>query len=109
MKVTATLLSVALAIMVADAASVAPHSGTAVPLSLNPNHKRNFRKTMAKLAARYPQLGLQVPAEQIISGAEDKIGSGKVPLTDVGPDSEVNAVSVSLFIQRKLINFRDEK
>lgn len=96
MKVTATLLSVALAVMVADAASVAPHSGTAIPLTLNPNHKRDFRKTMAKLAARYPQLGLQVPAENTVSGAQDKVGTGKVPLTDVGPDSEVNAVSFSL-------------
>lgn len=106
MKVTATLLSVALAVMVADAATIhAPHSGTAVPLSLNPNHKRDFRKAMAKLAGRYPQLGLQVPAEKIITGAQDKAGSGKVPLTDVGPDSEVNALSpLPYSFNVKLIN-----
>ncbi|KAG0337830.1 hypothetical protein BG000_004884, partial [Podila horticola] len=72
MKITATLLSLAVAVMVTDAATVAPHSGTAVPLSFNPNHKRNFRKTMAKLANRYPQLGLQIPPEQVIVGAQDK-------------------------------------
>ncbi|KAF9024158.1 Type I transmembrane sorting receptor [Haplosporangium bisporale] len=106
MKVTATLLSVALAVMVADAASVAPHSGTAVPLSLNPNHKRDFRKTMAKLAARYPQLGLQVPAEKVISGAQDKVGTGKVPLTDVGPDSEYyGSVSVGTPAQVMRLDF----
>ncbi|KAG0086705.1 Type I transmembrane sorting receptor [Podila epicladia] len=106
MKVTATLLSLAMAVMVADAVSIAPHSGTVIPLSFNPNHQRNFRKTMAKLAARYPQLGLHIPPEQVIVGAQDKAGTGKVPLTDVGPDSEYyGSVSVGTPAQVMRLDF----
>ncbi|KAF9120325.1 hypothetical protein BGW39_011494 [Mortierella sp. 14UC] len=90
MKFTATLLSLAVAVVAVDA----QHPGTAIPLTFNPHHKRNFQASIAKLAHRYPQLDLEShhtfrPPGPTNAGARDKgTGTGRVPLVDVGPDSE---------------------
>ncbi|KAF9311535.1 hypothetical protein BGZ91_006788 [Linnemannia elongata] len=94
MKITATLISLAAAASLLIVEAQHP-AGTAIPLSLNPNHKRNFRAAIAKLAHRYPQLDLEShhtfhpPGAPVDNGARDKgTGTGQVPLIDVGNDSE---------------------
>ncbi|KAG0335263.1 hypothetical protein BG005_004616, partial [Podila minutissima] len=60
---------------------------------------------MAKLAVRYPQLGLHIPPEHVF-GAQDKAGADKVPVTDVGPDIEYyGSVRVGTPAQVMLLNF----
>ncbi|KAF9193934.1 hypothetical protein BGZ49_003229, partial [Haplosporangium sp. Z 27] len=88
MKFTTAILSVAVAALAfTEAAPAAGHAGHEIPLVRNEKHIKNFRSAMAKLAHRYPQLGLAVPtAGPIHDDAAAKTGA--VPLTDVGPDSE---------------------
>ncbi|KFH63283.1 hypothetical protein MVEG_10693 [Podila verticillata NRRL 6337] len=81
MKITA-LVSLAVAVLAFTEASPIdrrPHpsaAGHSVPLTRNKNYKPNAKAQIAKLNARYPGL-------KILAGS-----SGKVPLTDVAPDTE---------------------
>ncbi|KAF9358523.1 Type I transmembrane sorting receptor [Mortierella sp. AD094] len=104
MKFTATILSLAIATLAfTEAAPTGPaHSGHEIPLVRKENHNKNFRSAMAKLANRYPQLGLKVP-EPIHS---DAVGTGSVPLVDVGSDSEYyGTVSVGTPAQTVRLDF----
>ncbi|KAG0004779.1 Type I transmembrane sorting receptor [Entomortierella chlamydospora] len=104
MKFTATILSLAIAALAfTEAAPTGPaHSGHEIPLVRKENHKKNFRSAMSKLANRYPELNLSVP-RPIHS---DAVGVGKVPLTDVGTDSEYyGSVSVGTPAQTVRLDF----
>ncbi|KAF9083758.1 hypothetical protein BGX23_011158 [Mortierella sp. AD031] len=107
-----TFISLAVAVVAVTEAQLTPHQGTAIPLSLNPNHKKNFRAAITKLAHRYPQLNLEShhpfhPLPINNGAARDKgKGTGKVPLTDVGPDSEYfGTVEVGTPGQKFRLNF----
>ncbi|KAF8935301.1 aspartic proteinase IV [Dissophora ornata] len=101
MKFTATILSLAVATLALVEAAPSP-AGHAVPLVRNENHKKNFRAQIAKLSHRYPELKLN--RNSIINAAAG--GSGKVSLTDVGPDSEYyGQVMVGSPPQKILLDF----
>ncbi|KAF9433086.1 hypothetical protein BGZ76_009904 [Entomortierella beljakovae] len=106
MKFTATILSLAVAALAfTEAAPTSPTAdGHAIPMVRNEKHVRDFRASMAKLAHRYPELGLVVPPGLQIH--TDAGGIGKVPLVDVGPDSEYyGSISVGTPAQNILVDF----
>ncbi|KAF9103854.1 Type I transmembrane sorting receptor [Mortierella sp. AM989] len=78
MKFTALISLAAAVLAVVEAGPSAPTN--AVPLVLNPNHKRDFHAAMARINKRYPQLKL--------GNRQKAAGTGTVPLIDVGRDSE---------------------
>ncbi|KAG0348269.1 Type I transmembrane sorting receptor [Podila minutissima] len=91
MKITA-LVSLAVAVLAFTEASPIDrrprpdsNNGHSVPLTRNKNYKHNGRAQIAKLAARYPQLGLEERFSHLRNNAAS---SGHVPLTDVGNDLE---------------------
>ncbi|KAF9194687.1 hypothetical protein BGZ49_003145 [Haplosporangium sp. Z 27] len=91
MKITtaATIVSLAVATLVSVEASSAGHS---IPLVRNEKHTRNFKAAMARLAQRYPQLGLTVPHDPVRVNTASSSGSS-VPVTDYGVDSEYYGVA----------------
>ncbi|KAF9103855.1 hypothetical protein BGX27_010336 [Mortierella sp. AM989] len=76
MKIT-TLVSLAVAILIVGEATP---EGKVIPLTANPNHKRDFHAAMAKINRRYPKLNL------VKRG--DTNGTGRVSLIDFSPDSQ---------------------
>ncbi|KAF8975910.1 hypothetical protein BGZ52_008490, partial [Haplosporangium bisporale] len=108
MKITA-LVSLAVAVLAFTEASPIdrrPHpdsNGHSVPLTIKKNYKHNGRAQLAKLAARYPQLGLQ---ERYAHLRSDAASSGHVPLTDVPTDLEYyGSVSVGTPAQVVKLDF----
>ncbi|KAI1297771.1 hypothetical protein EDD11_006977 [Mortierella claussenii] len=101
MKITATIISLAIASLALTEAASSP-AGHAVPLVRNVNHKKNFHAQIAKLAHRYPQLNLKKHSTHVNAAG----GQGKVPIVDVGPDSEYyGSVSVGSPPQNVLLDF----
>ncbi|KAF9355279.1 Type I transmembrane sorting receptor [Mortierella sp. AD094] len=97
MKFTA-LIPLAAAVLAVVKADTTPQ-GTAIPLVANPNHKRDFHSAMARINKRYPQLRLG-------NRLKATAGTGKVPLTDVGRDSEYyGAIQVGTPGQTIHLNF----
>ncbi|KAG0342412.1 hypothetical protein BG000_004709 [Podila horticola] len=99
MKITA-LVSLAVAVLAFTEASPIDRrprpdaAGHSVPLTRNKNFKPNTKAQIAKLNARYPGL-------KILAGS-----SGKVPLTDVSPDTEYyGSVSVGTPAQVVKLDF----
>ncbi|KAF9369143.1 hypothetical protein CPB97_003876, partial [Podila verticillata] len=108
MKITA-LVSLAVAVLAFTEASPIDrrpqpdNNGHSVPLTINKNFKHNGRAQIAKLAARYPQLGLQ---ERFAHLRNNAASSGHVPLTDVPTDLEYyGSVSVGTPAQVVKLDF----
>ncbi|KAF9206632.1 hypothetical protein BGZ49_002088 [Haplosporangium sp. Z 27] len=76
MKITALVLLTVASLAVGEAA----HAGNAIPLLINPDHKKNFHAAMAKIGHRYPRLNL--------SKRDDANGTGRVLLTDTIVDTQ---------------------
>ncbi|KAF8934632.1 Type I transmembrane sorting receptor [Dissophora ornata] len=101
MKITAVLVSAAVTVLAIVEAAPATPQGFSVPLTLNPNHKRNFKAAIAKVNRRYPQLNLLEKRHHghrhhsrkhhpRLHSHPDHIaaGTGVTPVIDVGPDNE---------------------
>ncbi|KAF9089933.1 hypothetical protein BGX23_006357 [Mortierella sp. AD031] len=102
MKITTTLLTLAITILsVAEASS---HGGRAIPLFRNPSHKKDFRAHIKKLQHRYPHLkGGQKTAA---AAAAPPGVVGAVPIANLGVDTEyVGTVQIGNPPQQFLMNF----
>ncbi|KAF8976241.1 hypothetical protein BGZ46_008421 [Entomortierella lignicola] len=96
MKITALVSLAAAVLAFTDASPIhRPNpKGHAVPLTRNPHYKHNTKAQIAKLNKRYPGLN-------ILAGS-----TGKVPLTDVSPDTEYyGSVSVGTPAQTIKLDF----
>ncbi|KAG0253796.1 hypothetical protein BGZ95_006206 [Linnemannia exigua] len=90
MKITtASLLTLAIAVLSVSGASSPKFDGKIVSLVRNPSHKRDFRAHIKKLAHRYPHIkhGGNKPTATAAAVAA-VAGVGAVPVTNVGTDVE---------------------
>ncbi|KAK3808708.1 MAG: aspartic proteinase IV [Benniella sp.] len=86
MKITTFLtVAIATALTLTQAAPTEEFAGHKISLSLNPDHKKDYRSAMTKLTRRYPQMKWRRDPRRPF---RDYLAGAKVTVTNYGPDYE---------------------
>jgi hypothetical protein len=94
MKITTFLtVAIAAALTLTQAAPTEEFAGHKISLSLNPDHKRDYRSAMTKLTRRYPQMKWRRDPRRPF---RDYLAGAKVTVTNYGPDYEVTKQNETL-------------